>query len=71
MAVQRSQHFKTLTDKDIAQFERMLTSKQVITGTDELAAVNTDWTKQYAGTSKLMLRPRTTEEVSAVLKYCN
>ena len=49
----------------------MLTSKQVITGTDELAAVNTDWTKQYAGTSKLMLRPRTTEEVAAVLKYCN
>ena len=30
-----------------------------------------DWTKKYKGESKLVLRPKTTEEVSTVLKYCN
>ena len=30
-----------------------------------------DWTKKYKGNSKLVLKPKTTEEVSAILKYCN
>jgi hypothetical protein len=30
-----------------------------------------DWTKKYKGQSKLVVRPKSTEEVSAVLKYCN
>jgi FAD/FMN-containing dehydrogenase len=30
-----------------------------------------DWTKKYKGHSKLVVRPKSTEEVSAVLKYCN
>ena len=30
-----------------------------------------DWTKKYKGESRLVLRPKTTEEVSAILKHCN
>ena len=30
-----------------------------------------DWTKKYKGHSKLVVRPKSTEEISAVLKYCN
>jgi len=30
-----------------------------------------DWTKKYKGHSKLLLKPKTTEEVSAVLRHCN
>lgn len=38
---------------------------------ETLDAVNTDWMRKYKGTSKLMLQPRTSEEVSQILKYCN
>jgi len=32
---------------------------------------NTDWTKKYKGNSQVMLKPHTTADVSAILKYCN
>ena len=32
---------------------------------------NKDWTNHYQGSSDLVLRPRSTEEVSSILKYCN
>jgi FAD/FMN-containing dehydrogenase len=43
----------------------------VITDKDALEAHNTDWTKKYKGRSQLILRPKTTEEVSSILQYCN
>lgn len=32
---------------------------------------NQDWTRKYTGHSRLLLRPKTNDEVAAVLKYCN
>jgi len=32
---------------------------------------NIDWMRKYHGRSRLALKPRTTEQVSAVLQYCN
>ncbi|KAJ8605462.1 hypothetical protein CTAYLR_003321 [Chrysophaeum taylorii] len=32
---------------------------------------NVDWMRKWKGRSSVVVRPRTTEEVSAVLKYCN
>jgi len=49
----------------------MIGSKALVTDQDELTIHNTDWTKKFQGHSKLMLKPSTTEEVSAILKYCN
>ena len=43
----------------------------MVTDEETLDIHNTDWTKKYKGTSSLMLKPQTTEEVSAILKYCN
>ncbi|EFC42905.1 hypothetical protein NAEGRDRAFT_69307 [Naegleria gruberi] len=34
-------------------------------------AFNHDWTGQFKGASELVLRPRTTEQVSKIVKYCN
>ena len=44
---------------------------QVITDPEDLESHNADWTKKYVGKSNLMLKPKTTEEVAAILKYCN
>lgn len=52
-------------------FERMLGSKAVVTEEEDLEIHNTDWTKKFQGTSQLVLKPKTTEEVSAILRYCN
>lgn len=43
----------------------------MITDFHDLESHNTDWTKKFKGRSGLMLRPKTNEEVSACLKYCN
>ncbi|KAG2385548.1 hypothetical protein C9374_003363 [Naegleria lovaniensis] len=33
-------------------------------------AFNADWTGQYRGSSELVLRPRTTQQVAKIVKYC-
>lgn len=39
--------------------------------TDDLQPFNDDWMNKYHGHSQILIKPKTTEEVSAVLKYCN
>jgi D-2-hydroxyglutarate dehydrogenase len=40
--------------------------------TDErLVGFNKDWMNKFEGSSKVALRPRTTQEVSQILKHCN
>jgi D-2-hydroxyglutarate dehydrogenase len=43
----------------------------VITDKSEIEPHNSDWTHKYTGHSPLVIKPKTTEEVSRVLKYCN
>lgn len=38
---------------------------------DDLEAYNIDWMRKYRGQTRLVIKPKTTEEVSKVLKYCN
>ena len=49
----------------------MLDDKGVITDQDELTNMNKDYMRKYIGKSQLALRPKNTEEVSEILKYCN
>jgi len=37
---------------------------------DDLAGFNVDWMNKYHGKSPIEVKPRTTEEVSKVMKYC-
>ncbi|CAL1529799.1 unnamed protein product [Lymnaea stagnalis] len=62
--------FAVLTDQDIHHFEKIIPGR-VITGEDELLGYNTDWLKTVRGSSKVVLRPKTTQEVSEILQYCN
>ena len=38
---------------------------------EKLSIYNTDWTNQYHGSSKLVLRPSSTHEISSILHYCH
>lgn len=67
----RNPAYATLTDSDLSQFERLLDKKRVITASDELKWFNVDWMKSCRGHSQLALLPKTTDELSAILTYCN
>ncbi|XP_032804583.1 D-2-hydroxyglutarate dehydrogenase, mitochondrial isoform X1 [Petromyzon marinus] len=62
--------FSLLEPRDIEVFQALL-PERVITDPDVLRASCTDWLGNCPGNSVLMLRPRTTKEVSEILRYCN
>jgi FAD/FMN-containing dehydrogenase len=37
---------------------------------DDLASFNNDWMNKYHGQGQIVVKPKTTEEVSKVMKYC-
>ncbi|KAJ7944212.1 D-2-hydroxyglutarate dehydrogenase, mitochondrial-like [Quillaja saponaria] len=69
--VKRNPAFSELNAEDIRYFEGILGEKNVIQDDERLMTANTDWMRKYKGSSKLMLLPKSTEEVSQILKYCN
>lgn len=65
-------NFATLTDADLAAFRRILEREDaVLTDAKSLAEANVDWMGKYRGASRVLLLPRTTKQVSAVLRHCN
>ncbi|XP_047311846.1 D-2-hydroxyglutarate dehydrogenase, mitochondrial [Impatiens glandulifera] len=69
--LKRSLRFSSITSDDIAYFKEILGEKSVIQDEDRLLAANADWMNKYKGSSNLLLQPRSTDEVSKILKYCN
>ncbi|UJR35447.1 hypothetical protein I4U23_028203 [Adineta vaga] len=69
--LRRSTHYATLTDKDVNFFERLLPNGRTITNPDDCLPYNIDWIKTCQGQSQLVLRPKTGEEVQAILRYCH
>ncbi|RMD40921.1 hypothetical protein DV735_g4209, partial [Chaetothyriales sp. CBS 134920] len=75
--VKRDAKFATLTANDVAYFKTVLGQESaVIDGVtqdavDDIEPYNRDWMKKYRGHTQLVLRPKSVEEVSKVLKYCN
>jgi D-2-hydroxyglutarate dehydrogenase len=49
----------------------LIEDNAVITEADQLDAYNTDWMKHYKGTAPVALLPKTTQQVSAILKHCS
>jgi FAD/FMN-containing dehydrogenase len=43
----------------------------VVTDPDILKAYNTDWRDAYKGDSGILLKPKSTQETSDILRYCN
>eukprot|EP00189_Rhodosorus_marinus_P002117 CAMPEP_0113965378 /NCGR_PEP_ID=MMETSP0011_2-20120614/7710_1 /TAXON_ID=101924 /ORGANISM="Rhodosorus marinus" /LENGTH=505 /DNA_ID=CAMNT_0000977881 /DNA_START=183 /DNA_END=1701 /DNA_ORIENTATION=- /assembly_acc=CAM_ASM_000156 len=63
--------YSEITGDDVDFFRSKLQPGAIIQGTEDLAPYNKDWMNKYFGKSKLALRPKTTEEVSELLRYCN
>jgi FAD/FMN-containing dehydrogenase len=67
----RNANFARVTPADITYFKQILGHSSVITCSDDLERYNTDWLKRARGQSTLVLRPKSTEEVSQILSHCN
>ncbi|KAJ3311250.1 hypothetical protein HDV04_004159 [Boothiomyces sp. JEL0838] len=59
--------FKKITEADITHFKSILNDSVI---TSDLELYNNDWMNKYKGNSSVVLRPKTTEQVSQVMKYC-
>nr|CAH7759828.1 unnamed protein product [Callosobruchus chinensis] len=58
-------------DSDIQFFKDILGPSRVITDPDECMGYNVDWSKSVRGYSSCVLKPKTTDEVSKILGFCN
>ncbi len=59
------------SQSDISEFARIVGASHVLTSADDVAPYNEDWLKHYRGTSRCVLRPSSTREVSAILAHCH
>ncbi|CAL8110447.1 unnamed protein product [Orchesella dallaii] len=68
--VQRG-NFSTLQPDDVSFFREKLGQHRVVTEQSDLAGYNVDWLRIVRGSGTVVLKPKTTEEISIILKYCN
>merc|ERR1712136_308021 len=62
--------YATLNETHISSFKNILDPNRVITDTTDLEGYNVDWLKTVRGNSKILLKPKTTDEISKVMSYC-
>ena len=70
--------FSSVTVNDIAHFSKILDSSSIIStlspinsSAEDIHPFNNDWMKKYSGRATTVLKPRTTQQVSEILKWCN
>ena len=72
-----SSHLNAVSEQDIAHFTRILPRNSLLSTLpptslphQDLAQYNNDWMGKYHGRATTVLKPRTTHEVSEILKWC-
>ncbi|KAK1223819.1 D-lactate ferricytochrome c oxidoreductase [Marasmius sp. AFHP31] len=70
--------FSSVTENDIAHFSKILDNSSIIStlspinsSAEDIHPFNNDWMKKYSGRATTVLKPRTTQQVSEILKWCN
>ena len=69
--IPRNPQFSTLTPADVEHFTKIVGAENVLQDEFDIKPFNTDWMRKWSGKCKLVLRPTSTEQVSAILKHCN
>lgn len=66
-----------VAEADLAHFSRILPSSSILStlppspvSPSDLSTYNEDWMGRYIGKANTVLRPKTTEEVSEIMKWC-
>lgn len=69
----RNPQFAKLTPEHLAHLSSICPVLSIDHGATytDLAPFNTDWMRKYRGSTRLVLKPRTTTDVSSILQYCN
>lgn len=63
-------NYATINSHHLKIFESILDKNRVITDTEDLKGYNKDWLNMVCGYSSIALKPKSTEEVSEILKVC-
>ncbi|CAH0407654.1 unnamed protein product [Chilo suppressalis] len=67
----KRKNYANVHNSDINYFKSILGEERVLTDKDEVMPFNTDWLRSCRGQSQVVLKPKSTEEVSQILSYCN
>ncbi|KAI5645203.1 FAD binding domain-containing protein [Phthorimaea operculella] len=67
----KRKNFATVEAEDVNFFKSLLSEERVLTEESDVLPFNIDWVKNCRGQSKVVLKPKTTQEVSRILSYCN
>ncbi|KAK8144653.1 hypothetical protein G3M48_005503 [Beauveria asiatica] len=75
--IKRDEKFTPLTEEHVAYFRELLGGESAIIdgvskdAQDDILMFNEDWMHKYRGQARLVVKPKSTEQVSKILKYCN
>lgn len=69
--IQRNPAYSVLNPDDVSYFKSILGNNGVVQDKDRVAVANVDWMGKYKGASQLLLLPKSTNEVSKILAYCD
>jgi hypothetical protein len=76
--IKHTAHLNAVNEQDVAHFAKILPKSAILStlgssgvSDSELSSYNNDWMGKYRGNTRVVLRPKTTQQVSEILKYCN
>lgn len=64
-------NFSRIENRDLSFFEGVLTPQRVFSNPEDIQSHNIDFLNTCRGDSRVVLKPKSTEEVSAILRHCN
>jgi hypothetical protein len=70
-AIVRDPSFGTVQSDDLEYFRTVVGGAGVETDPDKVAPHNEDWMRKYRGSGSVVLKPKSSEQVSQLLAYCS